>query len=821
YDIAEELKKQAFEINMQNALDLIADELRDSYNGDDLIDVATGQLNSILNKKQASAISRLFKMAAKGELPEGDNHQWAEIIYAMNTFGSLETLPTKYRNMFTRYIGWLAGLNDKSRPSAAAQRFLRSDVNKRNALKNLLGEDFVTWQELIPDTHEIWSPVDSNLVFSANSVNENVLKIAEQNIDELLGIPLSELGQALNMGGDKQLWVIPSPLAKTLNNMGKKTPHGILAKAMRKINSMFKSWVLFSPVNGRVIKYTWRNFFGDFEAVLQGNPGALKFIRQAFNELKNSMIDDNIAKGTLAEFQKRGGALTAESRTELLNNWDELQEFAHLLEQKKHVSPLRMGLNFFKGYMKLATKLTEFREAILRYAAFLSYLELLQNNNGNAPFFGMSKPDEVNALDNLYDKAFKLANENLGAYDQISQNTRWLRNNSWLTFISWVEVNFRRSIQMYKNIWSGNSFLEYWMRKHGDKFIRMFGGGGNGNKPPKGPNGGTGGDLPEPPNGNGNGNDNSDDAFRKFFRRLRKLLGRSPVYVMRFAITLALSMPLMLILSIANWLNSENDNKLTPDIRSQPHLTLNTNYHTGEVLYLNRLGSAYDFFETVGLDNLMRNVKEFFDGRISFLEIANDITDGPVSKLVNNFNPLAKAAIELLTGKKLYPDIQHPEPIRDNWEYVAQSLGLDWYYKFITGKPHVPFSDFSGSFAGHSKQDEASYWYILDRKREFQEKKLGRFYDSFSQTKKSEALYNARRAAQLGDRKAMFKFLKEFYRAGGNDKGLDSFVKAAAPLYGLDEDEELMFIKWLPKDERKILIQAERFYDRFKNTLAF
>lgn len=123
--------------------------------------------------------------------------------------------------------------------------------------------------------------VDSNLVFSANSVNENVLKIAEQNIDELPGIPLSELGQAINMG--------------------RKTTQGILAKAMRKINSMFKSWVLF---------------------VLQGNPGALKFIRQAFNELKNSMINGNIANGTLAVFQKRGGALTAESRTELLNNWN-------------------------------------------------------------------------------------------------------------------------------------------------------------------------------------------------------------------------------------------------------------------------------------------------------------------------------------------------------------------------------------------------------------------------------------------------------------------------------------------------------------------
>lgn len=363
---------------------------------------------------------------------------------------------------------------------------------------------------------------------------------------------------------------------------------------------------------------------------------------------------------------------------------------------------------------------------------------------------------------------------------------------------------------MYKNIWSGNSFLEYWLRKHGDRFINMFnGGGGNGNKPPKGPNGG------------GYDDDNSDDAFKKFFRRLRKLFGRSPVYIMRFAITLALSMPLMLILSIANWLNSENDDKLPPDIRSQPHLTLNTNYRTGEVLYLNRLGSAYDFFETIGFNNLSQNLKDFFDGRISFLEIANNITDGPLSKLVNNLNPLAKALIELFTGRKLYPNISRPTSIRDNWEYVAQSLALDWYYRFITGKPHAPFSDFSGTLAENVKQDEAAYWFILARKKEFQEKKLGRRIDGFAHTKQGECLYNARKAAQYGDKKKMIYYLQEFYRAGGSEKGLETSVNSMNPMHGLNKNEELMFIKWLPDDERYALNQAQKFYIRMKATLSF
>ena len=805
YDIVEDLKQQAFTRNKDEALYQLMDALKDNYsNHDDLQTAANSQLNSILNKKLSQSVTRLFKLAKKGELPEGDDNQWRELVYAMTLAGTLEQLPPKYRNDFTRYVGWLAGLNDTSRAKATAQRFLRSGLHKDRNLKNLLGDKFTTWQDLVPDDYDIWTPFDSRLVFSVSSVPENVMKIAEQNIDELLGMPLSELGNALSMGGDKQLWVIPSALAKTLNDMGKSTPAGLLGTASRKAMSAFKSWVLFSPVGGRVFKYNWRNFFGDLEAVLQGNPEALMYLRKAFNELKKLYIDGGEATGMLAQFQKRGGALTAESREELLHNWEDLQDFANLLADKKHVSPLKMTLDMFKGYMKMAGKLTEFREAILRYAAFLAYSNMLQENNGNPAFYGMSKPDEVNALkDDIYDMAFKMANENLGAYDQISQNTKWLRDNSWLSFISWVEVNFRRSIQMYKNIWSGNSFLEYWLLRHGGGFINRFNGGGNGNKPPKG----------------SNGSDWDEDDSRNFRKILRRL-GKSPVYAMRFAISLALAAPLMLILSVFNWLNGENDEKLSPDVRAQPHLTLNTNEYTGEVLYFNRLGSAFDFFETIGADTLPRDLKELFDGRITFTELANRITDGPISKLVNNFNPFFKAAVELLTGRKLYPDIEHPTNIRDNWEYVAQSLGLDWYYKMLTGKPHTPAWDLSGSVANTQKPDEAAYWYILSRKKEFQEQQLGRVYDGFTQTKQGEALYNARTAAHFGNRKMIRKYLKEFYRAGGVTIGLEASVRAMNPMYGLNDDEELRFLKWLPKDERKILRKALKFYERMKATLS-
>ena len=362
---------------------------------------------------------------------------------------------------------------------------------------------------------------------------------------------------------------------------------------------------------------------------------------------------------------------------------------------------------------------------------------------------------------------------------------------------------------MYKNIWSGNSYLEYYIKKHGQKFINLFaGGGGGGNKKP-------------PRN---NSNDFSDEPpFDDWWNRIIKPLKKSPVFLLRFAITLAMAAPLIVILNIINRLNGENEDKLSPDVRDIPHLTLNTNSLSGEVLYLSRIGSSFDFFETIGLDSIGQDLKSLFDGKITFGELASNIADGPVQKLINNVNPFAKAALELLSGRKLYPDFRSPTAIRDNYEYLFDSLALDWYYKALTGKPHAQAShlyNFSSSLANTQKPEEAAYWYIQAKKKEFQEKVLHVINDGYSQTITGEALYNARRAAQFDDMPLMRKYLREYYKNGGNYEGLQSSAKTIDPLNGLDETQELQFIKWLSKEDRKILNKAKRHYLRLKAKLG-
>ncbi len=109
---------------------------------------------------------------------------------------------------------------------------------------------------------------------------------------------------------------------------------------------------------------------------------------------------------------------------------------------------------------------------------------------------------------------------------------------------------------------------------------------------------------------------------------------------------------------------------------------------------------------------------------------------------------------------------------------------------------------------------------MLSRRKQFEEYVLGKSSDFFTQTRHGEALRNAKRAADLGDRKSLRKFLREFYRAGGTEQGLKISARTMEPLYGLNDEDEARFIRWLPKEERKILRRAMRYAERMKAKLG-
>ena len=280
-----------------------------------------------------------------------------------------------------------------------------------------------------------------------------------------------------------------------------------------------------------------------------------------------------------------------------------------------------------------------------------------------------------------------------------------------------------------------------------------------------------------------------------------------PVFTMRALLTMAMISPLLLLAyGIDRLFNRDADDKLTPDERAQPHITLGTNPWTGEVIYFNRIGSGLEFLDTFGLDSI------FLDGHMTLVELFKQITSAPLRKAINTLTPFIKTPIEMATGRSLYPDFRHPRIIRDMGEYLASTVNLDWWYKAATGKPHEPFFDVIGSLAYKQNPPEASYFYIQESKRQFQERVLGKTFDGYAITRRGEALRNFKASIKYGDKEKARKYLTEYVKLGGTQEGLEASARAMHPLAGLNKQEQVQFMKWLTSEERKCVANALKYY---------
>ena len=850
YDIIEVCKEHAMQMNLENALKKIKEDLKD-IKPEDLQQKAEEKLKEEILSSRSQAISKIFELAEKGHLPVGLDREWTELIVELMQAGQIENLDEETKNELARYIGWLLNNGDDTKRitpkmkvetpvQRMAKRIIFSEASQRRKLRKLNGNEYVKWTDLIPNDYDIFIPTDSGLVSTANSLPDNIINIAMDNLSEIVGVPIKDIAQSLQAGGNKQMWVLHKDLIKALNDLGKVKQKGTFGKVATKIMGGLRLWALFAPFKGRFAKHNTTNFLGDFEAVLQGNPHAIKYARRAFKELWNYFYKHNIPeKGSdLEDFIKRGGATISQVNSDLLDNWDRMAEFQHLLQKKEKTSLLKMPVKFINGYFEIMQHFATFRESILRYAAYLSFKQLIEDNGGKAPFYAMSKPDSLKALEgDTPAMAFKLANDMLGAYDEISNITRWALDNNFLMFGAYQEVNITRSYRMYSNAWAGNSYFNYYIEKHGKKIIdNLLGNGGGGNKKP-----------PEPPMGNGTNWDDDgigdwdDDRawWQKWLERLSRardprvlreglarLAAISPILAIRALGVLAIMAPLTYLARLFNWGNP-NEKELPKDVQESSHLTLWKNPFTGSIYYINNVGSAFTDFLTIDPQTIIfRGVKDILDGKQTFGGLVSDLVSEPINRLLQNTNPLLKLAIEGITGERTYPDFRNRTRIRDFPRYAAQTVNLERWYDRFMGKPYKPF-DAGEIFASSQKTDgSASYWHIKSRVKEFQKKVLHIKSEGFYESDRSEYVRNAINAFNYGDKKRARSYYKDYARAahyaGVKDpkQAWNRSIKNLDPLYGLNERQKAQFLRWLSEDEKKDFQKARKYFHYMQEYLS-
>ena len=636
---------------------------------------------------------------------------------------------------------------------------IKAKYDKKRELISKFGDN---WRLHIPDGYSIFNPMANGFIQSAQSLSDTVLGAALDEAGQQLGLSDKTMDSIRSKVSNKlgtQLLVLPDEITQTLNKLNEKKQRNALTQFVKDITTGWKKYTLYFLT--RAAKYNTRNITGDLDAAMAGNPTCIRFLPKAISELWTAYYGDKSkVSQELKEFQARGGALTFEA-AQIFGDEKQLKEFNSLIadiDAKGNSAWHNLPRNAWKLIDKFAwsgiQKASDFREQWLRYAAYLDYLNQMQHNNGVPRNFGASVKEEVMAIYDIRDRAFKLANELLGAYDQVSETGKQLRD-ILMPFYSWIEVNAKRYIQLIKNGLTEDDFLT-------SKLPKMLAA-----------------QIPGL----------SYKALKTYF--LINLFSILVNFFNRFFFT-------------------DDEKKLPPDIQGRPHLTLGHD-KDGNTLYFSQVGALFDNLEWFGLDTFSHDIKHILNGQLTVTDWLKQIASAPFSKVINALTPLIKTPMELATGHSVYPSISNPRTIRNSLQYFAQSYGLNWPYKALTDEHVNHWHEFRNLFLYSQDADRAASFYIADLADQYNEKVLGKGKNSYAA---NPILSKLKEAIRFHDNDGVIHSLNEYYAHGGTKQGLSASLRTLDPLHSVKKSSQDDFKKWLSDDDRVFLNRAQKYYDR-------
>ena len=539
---------------------------------------------------------------------------------------------------------------------------LRKDAKR---IRQETGND-TTWKDLIPEGYESWQPRQGNVFYMADSIPAKLAEELTSGALKSIEITKEDLRKVLAMGGKHRRFVIPSELAATLDNLTTIRSENVIATAHKKIIRGWKVWQLISP--RRILKYNIRNLTGDADAAFAGNPAVFKKVPQASKELIDVFLDNKPMTPSMADWFERGG-MQSTLQAQEMGELNKLRMFMRL--QEKKTKAISIPLTAWQQYWKTARLSTDFRESILRYSAYLRYLdEMKKSPNGMPKEFGASNPSEISMLKDIRDRAYWLSNDLLGAYDRVSVFGQALREHLF-PFWSWKEVNFKRYARMFSNAAQDKNL----MRTLGRKTI---------------------------------GNTVIRTPYRAY--RIAKWGLRASAFLTMLHVWNKTRFP-------------EEEKELPRNVREVPHIILGRN-EKGEIEYFSRIGAVGDLLEWFGLDQAPQYTRDILNGRMTIKEAMQEMAKQPVNVVIQGGEPIIKFGTEILTRRSLFPDVFKPGVVRDRMLHFARALGLENEYIALADKPSRGYKEsMLGFFAYKVDPLEAAYRDIYREKIDFLKKK--------------------------------------------------------------------------------------------------
>ena len=772
YNIQPRLRMEALRANEANIMPLF--EALAAERG---VDDPAALQRQMLNQKIAQGIALLERLAFQGMLP--DNGQYTDVVDALSTRYARkrdtdaegpQTAPELFPRIFV-YASWVLRHdanqtegNEATRLAAAT--LFRGIREKTTTMKAMLGRDFLTWEDLIPAGYDTWQPREGNIFYMAHAIPE---QIAEQALEQTLAqvtVNTADVRRALALGGKRRAYVLPTEVIDTVNALLTRPPTTLISQSVKAVTRGFKAWVMIGPT--RFLRAQTRNMLGDAHITMIGNPHTFSKTPQAIAELWGVFRRNRPMSERMRPWFERGGMASVFNEQEL-QDLDRFRRVILRLARPQSGRPVgqrlaTLALDPFRRAWGALRSTANFRESILRYAAYLDYLEQLEQGRGRPRNFGASVPQEIMGLPDNESKAYHLSNDLLGAYDRVGVLGQEVRS-FWIPFWSFQELNLKRYKQLARN------------------------------------------------------------AARE--GRFTTTLGRAVAGgLVKTSLSVSMRIGAFLLMATAFWLSTQlwnfllfkdEEDELPISVRSRPHVIFGRNAD-GSIRYFSRMDTLGDVLEWIGLDAAPEAFDRWMKGRASIKTLAGEMAKAPINKLVNGVNPFVKLPAEILTRRQLFPDVFNPRMIRDTGLAVARTLGIEQAYRAVADLPTPGFiNDVTDLLMYRIHPGEAAYHDVFTLRRQFL-KAIGREREHYSFSPQGNALYNMKSALRMKDEEAAKHWLTEYLMRGGTSKGLGTSLRNMHPLVGMSKEEAVAFLNQLTPGETHIFVRALRYYTEILST---
>ena len=716
---------------------------------------------------------------------------------------------------FFEFMTWLS--NQEGESQGPARSFWKHLGAQKAKVQELAGEKFQTYADVLRDspegeTHEKYVTRPGQMIHIAHTLREGAAQAllnaqllgegirAKDATDpaysgrdqgpgnkaaEATVITAKDLRRAAVIGSEYRPIVIPSEIAAQLDEFARKPLDKKFKRIWQGAHGAWKTNILLGPTS--IAKYQIRNAT-EVEKVLAFNPrgASPRLLIESIRDLYKLFHADPGASANVRDWQQRGGRAGLLRQQELgsVMRPDQMKRFKRLADnsEKSLIGKVGSGAKaIWSGYWDGAGILTDYRESILRYANYLSYLRQMQADpNGLPKNYGGSLKAEILAIKDIRDRAYKLSNDLLGAYDDVSGFGQWFRKNMF-SFWSFPETNSRTYIQGIRNIAKDDTIS----RKMGMALI-----------------------------GKSLGVSVAMKVGVKFPLRVLGL-GR---------IGLTLWGAHAILQAWNHLVYGEEEDALPRSIKGRPHVVMGRDKN-GNVIYFSRIGTSSEFMEWLGLEQLPQDLDDIFHSRRTLKEVVLESVRAPLNKLIQGLHPFFKLPAELAFEKSLYPDFKNPREIRHFATWAAKAVGLERELAAMLGKrvPSRPYWKDRGWDLIRYKVNEKETAYFESKSMVRREmKRLGKTVAAGT-SERSRALYDFRKAIFYGDKDAAGWALQTYIRSihasrpsvGSEDvlKSIKRSLESMHPLKGLTKEEQVQFLQGLTtEDQKDTILEGIRFY---------